>query len=311
MARAKPLIGRISELSNIESKLFKDDYFSKVAITGLGGIGKTHLTFELAHRVRDRYPGCSVLWMTATSLADIHQSYHVISHQLGIPNLGEQKVEVKKLVQDHLNQERAGQWLLIIDNADDSDMWFKTTDSNGSRLIDCLPSKIGSSILVTTRNRKAATKFAGGNVVLVTEPDEPAANDILRNSIINQEALTDPETARNLLERLTFLPLAIVQAAAYINENEISLAEYISLLDSSETEMIEILSEDFEDEGRYQSLQNPIATTWLISFQGILTYDSLAADYLSFMSCIDSKAIPQDLLPTAPSKKRAMDAIGH
>ncbi|KAI4155843.1 MAG: hypothetical protein LQ340_000717 [Diploschistes diacapsis] len=190
-------------------------------------------------------------------------------------------------------------------------MWFKATDGGiNLRLIDYLPKSNVGALVFTTRNRKAATKLAGGNVVALAELDELAAKDILRSALIDKQALIDENTTINLLERLTFLPLAIVQAAAYINENDLPLSEYISLLDSTEEDMIEVLSEDFEDEGRYQDSKNPIEITWLISFERIRQQDQLAADYLSFMSCVDPRAIPQEMLFPPPSKKQLIEAIG-
>ena len=88
------------------------------------------------------------------------------------------------------------------------------------------------------------------------------------------------------LKWLSFLILAIVQAAAYINDNDIDLANYLSLLNSKEQDVVELLQEDFEDEGRYRNANNPVATTWLVSFEHIRNRDPLAADYLSFMSCL-------------------------
>ena len=43
---------------------------------------------------------------------------------------------------------------------------------------------------------------------------------------------------------------------AYINENGIALADYLSLLADQEEEVIELLSEDFENDGRYRSVKN-------------------------------------------------------
>jgi hypothetical protein len=37
----------------------------------------------------------------------------------------------------------------------------------------------------------------------------------------------------------------------------------------------------------------------------------LAADYLSFMACIDPQNIPESLLPPAPSQKKRTDALGY
>lgn len=118
------------------------------------------------------------------------------------------------------------------------------------------------------------------------------------------------ETAIALLKLLTFLPLAITQAASYINENNMGLANYITLLQEQETDVVELLSEHFEDEGRYKDIQNPVATTWLISFQQIQRLDDLATGYLSFMACINPRNIPQSFLPQPTSKKRKSDAIG-
>jgi len=63
----------------------------------------------------------------------------------------------------------------------------------------------------------------------------------------------------DLLQKLTNLPLAIVQAAAYINENEITLLEYAILLNNKEQNIVDILSEEFKDEGRYGDIKNLIA----------------------------------------------------
>jgi tetratricopeptide (TPR) repeat protein len=311
LARNKKFVGRSAQLNELEANLFTEGHCPKFAIIGLGGVGKTQIALELAYRIREKHPDCSVFWVPATSAENLQQAYVEVGQQLRIIGLEEKKEDIKKLVQHHLSQESAGQWLLILDNADDMDMWFKKSDinTNTTRLIDYLPRSSKGSIVFTTRSRKAAVKFADRNVIQVTEMDKDAATQVLRNSLINKEILNDHAVVQ-LLRQLTFLPLAIVQAAAYINENDISLAEYLSLLDDREENIVEVFSEDFEDEGRYHDIKNPIATTWLISFEQIRIRDSLAADYLSFMSCIDPKAIPLSLLPPAQSKKKIVDAIG-
>ncbi len=61
---------------------------------------------------------------------------------------------------------------------------------------------------------------------------------------------------------------------------------------------------------RYRNAKNPVATTWLIPFEQIRGRDPLAADYLSFMACVDPKNVPQSLLPPGQSRKKEIDAIG-
>jgi len=71
-----------------------------------------------------------------------------------------------------------------------------------------------------------------------------------------------------------------------------------------------LLSKEFEDNARYNNIKNLVSTTWLISFEQIRNRDPLAADYLSFIACINPKDIPQSLLLAGASRKREIDAIG-
>jgi hypothetical protein len=51
----------------------------------------------------------------------------------------------------------------------------------------------------------------------------------------------------NLFDKLGCLPLAITQAAAFISENKITLAEYIEILQASDLDVADLLSEDLHD----------------------------------------------------------------
>ncbi|KAH7396273.1 P-loop containing nucleoside triphosphate hydrolase protein [Pyrenochaeta sp. MPI-SDFR-AT-0127] len=305
-------VGRAREIAQITALLTNQSRCERVAIDGLGGIGKTQIALEFAHRWREQHSDCAVFWIPVTNIDSMLEAYLEIGQQLQIPNVEQEKSNVQKLVQRKLSQESSGRWLLVFDNADDIDMWTEKTSSatGSSRQIDFLPKSKHGSILFTTRSRKAATKLAGKNLVFVGEMDDATAKGLLQKSLINQDLLEDEQASADLLLKLTNLPLAIVQAAAYVNENEISLAEYAMLLDDSEQNIIDILSEEFEDEGRYADIKNPIATTWLISFEQIQKRDPLAAEYLSFMSCVAPKDVPRSLLPPAESAKKAVDAIG-
>jgi tetratricopeptide (TPR) repeat protein len=140
--------------------------------------------------------------------------------------------------------------------------------------------------------------------------NEETATNMLKMSLVQSDLLEDFEAATTLLQQLTFLPLAITQAAAYINETGITIADYVSLLKEQEEDTVELLSEDFEDKWRYAEATNPVAMTWLISFEQIRQRDSLAIDYLSFMACINPRDIPPHLLPPGPSRVKRYDALG-
>ena len=126
------------------------------------GVGETQVVLELACRTRERYPDCSVLWLSANNAENLQQAYLEAGRQLGITGLEGGQADVKKLVQHHLSQEIAGRWLLIFDNADDIDMWMKRDGNEDGfpALKDNLPRSSQGRIIFTTGSRKIAVKLA-------------------------------------------------------------------------------------------------------------------------------------------------------
>ncbi|EHA45981.1 hypothetical protein MGG_02976 [Pyricularia oryzae 70-15] len=306
---------RNSELDQLHSMLSSGDQFTKVAVSGLGGVGKTQLVLELLYRLKEKGEEFSAIWVQATTVESLDQGYHAVAEYLGISKSGDKDVDIKKLVQSFLSEESASPWILIFDNADDINMWTNKPDGEGqklsSRLIDYIPKHKKGKVIFTTRDRRVAVKLANQNVIEVSKLAQSTAMQMLQNFLIRKELVTSrPDDAKAILAWLTHLPLAIAQAAAYINENGITLADYLTLVNCQEQDTIELLTEEFEDDARYSDMKNPIATTWLVSFQKIQQRDPLAADYMSFMACLDHKDIPQLLLPPGPSRKREIDSIG-
>jgi tetratricopeptide (TPR) repeat protein len=304
--------GRESQLAQLEEKVFAEDRTAKIAITGLGGVGKTQLVLELVYRIKQKYENCSIIWIPAINIESLQLAYLDAAQQLGIPGWEEDKADVKRLVQECLSKESAGQWLLVFDNADDISMWIDRprAKQESGRLIEYLPRSKQGCIVFTTRDRKTAVKLAHQNVVEVPEMKKDVAMQLLQKYLVNQDLVNNEQDVKTLLAQLTYLPLAIVQAAAYINENGIALTDYLSLLEDQEEEIIDLLSEEFEDDGRYHNVKNPVATTWLISFEQIRHRDPLAAEFLSFIACVDPEDVPQSLLPPGPSREKETKAIG-
>lgn len=188
----------------------------KAAITGLGGVGKTQLALMLAYQTRAKYKDCSVIWIPASNLESLEQAYLPIAKHLSIVECNN-KVDIKRLVQDYMGSESAGRWLLVFDNADDIDMWTCQSEKGSSRLIDYLPRSTQGSIVFTTLDYKIATQLADQNIVEVLQMDELLATQLLQKYLINQNLMNSQQDKEALLAQLTHLPLAIVQAAAYMN----------------------------------------------------------------------------------------------
>jgi hypothetical protein len=208
--------GRGTQLAEVEEKLFVGGGTTKVAITGLGGIGKTQLVLELVYRIRDRYKNCLVIWIPATNIESLHQAYLDAARQLKIPSSEEDKADAKKFVQVYLSNESAGRWLLVFDNADDVNMWITQsgTTSGSGRLIDYLPRSEQGCIVFTTRDRKTAVKLVHRNVVEVPEMDKDVAIQLLQKCLVNPDLVNNRLDTTALLKELTYLPLAIVPGSS-------------------------------------------------------------------------------------------------
>jgi hypothetical protein len=242
-----------------------------VAVTGLGGIGKTQLALETAFQIKELSPSCSVFWVPAIDIASFEQAYREIGVELGFPGIDDDKVDIKLLVQRGLSK-MASSWLMIVNNADDIDILYAET----SRLVDYLPLSHNGSILLTTRNFEIATKFSETDVIAVGEMCKNEAQDLLERSLGTTVQADEKDSMYRLLQLLANVPLAIKQAAAFMKGKKKSISTYLRVYSSSDIELIQNLTLDFEDQGRYKGykkIRNPIAATWLITFEAITKSD--------------------------------------
>jgi hypothetical protein len=224
-------------------------------------------------------------------------AYREIGVRLRIPGISDDNADVKRLVKETLSLGNVDDWLMVVDNADDSQVLLGMDDESheSARLIDYIPHSNRGAILFTTRSRKAAADLTQGHVLELNDMGKAEARQLLARRMTRQALLNDEAAIDVLLETLTGLPLAIVQAAAFMNQNDTPVSEYVSLLQHAGTKA-ELFNEHFEDPSRYRSMDSTIAKTWHISFERIRKQDPLAAKYLSFMACIDRISIPQSLL---------------
>ncbi|KAF2706144.1 kinesin light chain 1 [Pleomassaria siparia CBS 279.74] len=308
--RNELFVGREDKLQSLKEYLFSANTHRRMTIYGLGGCGKSALAIEFAYRALATHDRRLVFWVPAISQESFELAYREIGIRLHIPGIHDDNADVMKLVKDTLSSSKLGSWLMIVDNADDPKILLGTTDNHQSaRLSDCLPHSTSGTILFTTRSRKAAGDLTQSSVLELSDMSQAEAASLLAQRITKKALLDDETAVKELLEILAYLPLAIVQAAAFINNNDISVSGYTSLLRNASTEN-ELFSEPFEDPSRYQEMDSTIAKTWHISFDHIRRHDPLAAEYLSFMACIDRINIPQSLLPSADSLVQQVKAIG-
>lgn len=300
-------VGRNSILAELLGKILpkaKRNDCQRTAVEGLGGVGKTQIALEAAYRARDQESNCSVFWVPAMTQVTFENAYRKIGHALGTPRIDDEKADVKELVKAALEKSTI-YWLLIIDNIDD----ISLLAARG--LQDFLPFSRHGSILFTTRNHEVTVRLgiSAKNVYELQQMSEDEALKMLHSGL-KERQFRDTQATKLLLEHLTYLPLAIKQASAYMARTGETAASYLQYCLQSDDTHMELLNADFEDRWRYSNNTNPITTTWLISFQHLAKSYPLAGDYLKFACFLAEKDIPVSLLPPGQDEREENEAIG-
>ncbi|QPC72056.1 hypothetical protein HYE68_002808 [Fusarium pseudograminearum] len=232
-----------------------------MALVGLGGIGKTQIALHFAYQVKEKRPEYWIFWVPVLSNETAEGAYVGIAKKLGLQKSNEDD-DMKDLVYQYLSSDKAGKWLLIVDNADEEELIFGSAEKPG--LEEYLPQNENGIILLTTRSGQVANDFAQADVIYIEQMDQEEAKTLFEKSLVQKHLLWDKVATGELLAYLTFLPLAITQAAAYLNENRAPIQTYLGLLRNAEKEDMRILEKEFRDNTRYKNSQNAIGTTWTV-----------------------------------------------
>ncbi|KAH7385972.1 hypothetical protein BKA66DRAFT_490292 [Pyrenochaeta sp. MPI-SDFR-AT-0127] len=316
--RDNAFVGRHDILTQIVEKNERtaSSSHSRVALVGLGGVGKSQIAIEYAYRLRETAPHTWVFWVHASNAARFEQAYRDIAARLELPGRNDAQTDILRLVRDWLSDERNGRWLIIVDNADD-DRVFSSPSAEPAReaapLASFLPQAANGWILVTSRDLIAAVNLVGPrcDVIQVNPMDEQDALALLKSKMwVDKSAEGD---ARMLIEALEGIPLAVTHAAAYIavNEPRMNISTYLALFRESEENQASLLnSEEARDIRRDASVTSAVITSWQISFEQIQTTKPTAAELLSLMTMFDRQGIPEFVLYNGKTRLQFDEAVG-
>ncbi|WPJ65283.1 hypothetical protein SMAC4_13902 [Sordaria macrospora] len=270
----------------------------RVALVGLGGVGKSQLAIEYAYRTAAKEPDRWVFWVHAGTQARVEEGFKAIADAVKLPGRKQPKADVPQLVYSWLSNERDRRWIVILDSADDVDVFFGAGSNPERRpLADYLPQSPNGSLLVTTRNKNLACRLVGGykNTIEIGPMAEGDALLLLERKL---SLLSDKDSAEELVRALEYVPLAISQAAAYIQRMSprSSVKKYLAEFHKGESKRARLLSHDAGEFRREGGASSAILTTWRISFEHIRSKRASAADLLSLMSFFDRQGIPESLL---------------
>lgn len=263
---------------------------ARVALVGLGGVGKSQLAIEYSYQIRDSSSETWVFWVHASSKSRIEEGYRRIAQATRISGWDDPKADILQLVRAWLCDESNGRWVVIVDNADDLN---ELSDLSG----DVLPESSNGSVLITSRSRETAFELIGEdeNIIKVEPMNESYALALFRKKFNNQ---CDDDDILELLRNVDYMPLAISQAAAYIWQRKprITVSKYLQDFQLSEKDRESLLKIAVRDRRRDGKASNSILATWQISFEYIQKTRSSAAKLLSLMSFFDRQGIPEELI---------------
>lgn len=261
--------GRVSLLNRLYESLTSGETAAVTqAIAGLGGVGKTQLATEYAYRHASEYD--IVWWVRSETTATLASDYAALATQLGLPEKDQTDQSIiLAAVRLWLGQNTG--WLLVLDNAESAE-----------QVRDYIPQGTTGHLLITSRNQIWGTTATPLRIE-VFERSESV--DFLQA----RTGADDEDSANALADALGDLPLALEQAAAYIEATGVTLPDYLKLFDEYQQRLLE--ESKPSDDYPYT-----VATTWGLSFENVEKESPEGADLLRLLAFFAPDDIPRSLI---------------
>ncbi|UOE19490.1 tetratricopeptide repeat protein [Thermobifida halotolerans] len=261
-------------------------------LNGMPGIGKTQLATEYLYRYSEDYD--LIWWVRANQANQIHEAYALLAQELGVFQPGSSISSMVHTVREALRRgEPYARWLLVFDDAQ------KPED-----VAPYLPVGGDGHIVITSRNMVWAAR--GYHATLTVDVfSRQESIDLLRKC--GPEDLTDSE-ADELADVLDDLPIALRQAAAWMNETATPASEYLAQFREKRSEVLPTLSPADPD------YPVTVVTAWNVSLDKLATTNPAALQLLQVCSFFSTAPIPRYLFAYArdiPAPPALSEALGN
>ncbi|KAJ6575699.1 hypothetical protein DFH09DRAFT_377819 [Mycena vulgaris] len=230
---------------------------------GLGGAGKTQISLKFI----EESSHFSAIFLIDTSTTETINT--------GLKNIAAAQ-NAGSTPQDGLSWlcSKRAEWLLFFDNADDPKI-----DLN-----NFFPRCKHGNILITSRNPSLQV-YTGSNS-LVSDMEETDAVELLLKSAAQAFTPGNKEIAAEIVKALYHLPLAIIQAGAFISESG-ALDGYLALYVKNREQLLSEKPAQSHDDYAWT-----VYTTWNISFQNL---SKPAATILQLCSFLHYNRISEEI----------------
>ncbi|PJJ02040.1 NB-ARC domain-containing protein [Streptomyces sp. 2333.5] len=262
--------GREAEIAQLRDGLLSGQQAVVRALHGMGGVGKTQIVLEYAHRFAGQYD--VVWWVDAEQDDQLPVHYTELADRLGIakPEAGSEH-NARALLQ-HLRTEQ--RWLLILDNAE-----------NREQIDPWLPEGSGH-VVITSRNPDWRGIAHQTGLDVFSRADSVSYLRTQIPSITSEEA--------DLLARdVGDLPLALAQAVGVIGSG-MTIDRYLQLLTTNTARILE--------EGDAPGYPAPLAAAVGIATTGLESDHPEAAALLRLGAFFGPDPIPTSWLESARSR---------
>ncbi|SET99150.1 FxSxx-COOH system tetratricopeptide repeat protein [Geodermatophilus poikilotrophus] len=260
-ARNPHFTGRDGLLAALRRRLGAEEPTLVVqALYGLGGVGKTQLAIEYAHRFAADYQ--LVWWLDAEQPVLIPEQLAALAARLDLPPGPTVADTVERLLAELRGRDR---WLLIFDNAE--------------RPADVAAYRPGGAGHVLITSRYPGWGALGGRLEVDVLPRAETIA-LLRARI----PALDAELADKLAAELGDLPLAAAQAAGYLEQTELPPADYLRRFRTRRADLLA--------RGDVLGYRGRLDTAWAMSLDRLRGQDPAAVQLLELAAFLAPDPIP-------------------
>ncbi len=251
--------------------------FSILTLSGLSGMGKTHIMIELFHRLYALQKFDLMAWLNAESIQSLTQDYYQLGKFLGLIDEKTPIQEAIKIIKNSFQNRDNFRCLFALDNAE-----------NYSLIKEFIPP--GVTVVVTSRNSTSWPKSP-------IEIDSMSKEESMALIAIITGLDNEKNEIEELIRILAQAPLPMAHAASYIEQNQISVKEFIIRF---KNETIALLSDTEFVPKDYTYLEDrkfiPVYRTWHLSAEKIKARNENAFNILITLAYFDAIKVPETLL---------------